>query len=151
MTGGTTLFRGASETVDRGEQANWFHTKLRQDPDPDGLGVLYRRSDGKRATFAANRGYNQVIVDGLRLGTSYVVWMMWYAEAPPKNVGRKNGIRGDDRPANLYDRSRQNVKPDDGGHCVLLELPSGPRFIGWYATPEEAAAAKAHALGLDLV
>jgi hypothetical protein len=131
--------------------------RLREAIDYDPLtGIAVYRKNGKRVGSINSRGYRTVRFEGVTQRFHRLMWLYVHGEWPKHTIDHINGIKTDNRLANLRDVERrlnqQNISGPQAnnrsGFRGVSMLPSkrwraqiNLRTIGIFATPEEASAA----------
>lgn len=117
---------------------------------------------GKIAGTNGGHGYRQIRVDGRIYKAHRIAWLLTTGRWPADEVDHINGVRTDNRIANLREatsgQNKQNLaKRGDNtsgfpgvayhrnGWQAQLNVNGKYRYIGRYDTPEQAAAAYAKA------
>ena len=118
------------------------------------------------------KGYRIIRVDGRRYLASRLAWFYVHGRWPKDEIDHRNGVRDDNRLANLREAShsenQQNrrkahksnatgflgVSPNEGKFRAQIKINGNRLHLGNFATPQEAHAAyvkakrKLHPLGL---
>jgi len=155
--------RKASEiTVDRLRETLFFdeqtgHIHLKR-ATPNG-----QKAAGDRVGSIDFEGYDTVTVDKVRLRAHRIVWALHYGEWPNGSLDHINGVRTDNRVANLrianHSQNGANTlanRSNRHGTKGITPLPNGKwqaqikcngkaRYLGCFASKEEAAAVYAEA------
>lgn len=86
--------------------------RLREVLDYDAAtGEFVRLKTGKRVGDKSGSGYLTVYVDGKNYNAHRLAWLHHYGEWPAKNIDHINGIRTDNRIANLRDLEQsENIR-----------------------------------------
>lgn len=130
---------------------------LRYNP---GDGVFYWVKSGKRAGHRSASGYIQIGVDRKLHLAHRLAWLAVHGEWPSSDIDHKNGCPSDNRienlrlcvPAQNHANSRRGKNNTSGfkGVCfskaaqkwqAQINYQGRPRYLGLFATPEEASAA----------
>jgi hypothetical protein len=109
---------------------------------------------------SSNKGYLTVNIDGKSFKLHRIAWLYVYGSMPLLDIDHINGVRDDNRIANLREASRsdnsqnratnKNNKSGFPGVCwdatesawkAYIGHGGKPRFIGYYKTPELASSA----------
>lgn len=135
------------------------------DYDPES-GVLRRRcgpSAGAIVRTRHCRGYLQVSLDNKLYLAHRVAWLITHGRWPSGEIDHRDGVRTNNRLANLRDctraenaqnergpRSNNNSGPlgttrDRGQWKAQIKLHGKSHFLGRFSTPEEASAAYSRA------
>ena len=140
--------------------------RLRELFDLTPCGLLINRKSrrgrvtaGAEAGYLGRQGYREVAVDGERLLVHRVVYAMLHRAWPKGQVDHINGVRDDNRPANLRDVSREwncqntrsafstnqsgmlGVSPRRERWCAAIHVDGRQIYLGTYDNPEAAHAA----------
>lgn len=123
-------------------------------------GVRRKKNADGKIGYVCSKGYVQITVDGVNTYAHILAWIYMTGSHPAGQIDHMNGVRTDNRIANLRDTSRevnmQNVlrnpavnrfqrpgvyQSREGGYRAEISA-SGVRYqLGTYNTPEEASAA----------
>lgn len=151
-----------SDFLDLNEVTGVLTWKIR-DPDcfePPRLGATWNsRYAGKEAGHLDVHGYRVLKLESKTIRASRVVWEILHGPIPPGlEIDHLNGVRSDNRPPNLRlvtrrinCRNRGKLSLNTSGHTGVHRHKNGSwvaqvsgetkRYLGTYATREEAAAA----------
>jgi hypothetical protein len=121
-------------------------------------GYFFRRNDGSRADAPAPYGYRRIYLYGKRYLAHRVAWLLTHGEWPSLTIDHINGNPADNSKVNLRIATRlqqqgnRRVQACASGRKGVHQAPSGryiahicrdrkSRYIGSFATADEAAAA----------
>ena len=115
---------------------------------------------GQLAGRVSNRGYRQIMVDGVRYAAHRLVWLWHHGAFPEGEIDHRNGARDDNRIENLRVASRsenqQNIagaQKDNKTGFLGVSFHAGnrwraqishdgrKRYLGLFSSPEDAHAA----------
>lgn len=165
MTGGLPLAREIilPSEIERRPQPVADELRAVLDYDPE-TGALTRRSTGKPVGTVNGRGYVVVGFQGRKLLAHRLAWIITHGTWPKDQIDHVNGIRSDNRLANLRDVSasensrNQSLRRDNtsGRIGVSFDKRSGKWYayiridgrtvnLGRYDAQEDAVAARAAA------
>lgn len=139
-----------------------FHEQydLGEDGVPRWRSGGHGRSAGKVAGHDDGKGYLSIMLLGQRYKLHRVIWMLHHGDYPMGMIDHINGDRRDNRIENLrLATAAQSVhnRLRAGGHgtgvsknargrwCARIQAGGEKVYLGYYDTPEEAAAAYAGA------
>lgn len=144
------------------EEIERLRTALDYDPETGLLrwtkSMVGKKRRGDIAGSREKAGYRKLICFGKTYFVHRVAWMLHYGESPPKIIDHINGVRDDNRIANLRgctdSQNNMNRRPRRSGHGLkgVTNLPDG-RFMahvtkegrsyygGYFHTREAAARA----------
>lgn len=139
----------------------WKH-RDDQDREQDNLSWNKRYANTRSGTISSNGGYRHICIDGIVRRASRLAWLYMTGEWPVGEVNHINGIRSDDRFANLRDvtptqrsqNTRGKIKNRAGLKGVIerqykhitryqtdIRVNGKKIYLGSYDTAEEAYAA----------
>lgn len=140
-------------------------TRLREllNYDPDTGEFTWRQTVANRLcgtrAGANNHGYRQIRIERKLYQAHRLAWCYVYGVWPPYMVDHINGIKGDNRIANLRlatnQENQQNRRTPQGSNPYIgvswnkaakrweaqIRLQGKPTYLGRFSTPEEAHAA----------
>jgi len=107
---------------------------------------------GDRAGMIGPEGYRAIKVNQRKYRASRLAWAMFYGEQPPEEIDHRNGVRDDDRIANLRPATRAQNAENVKGRGVRFEADRGKWLarvcvdykqinLGRFSTEAEAVAA----------
>jgi AP2 domain. len=110
---------------------------------------------GQRAGVSDGQGYLRIKLDGLRYRSHRLAWLYVHGEWPAQDIDHINGVRSDNRIANLRDVPRQanlqnahnrkpgraglaGVTPRNGKFVAQILIGGKCRYLGRFSTAEMA-------------
>lgn len=114
--------------------------------------------EGDRAGSISSSGYVVITICGVKYMAHRLAWFVTYGAWPAEQIDHINGVRNDNRIANLRDVSHtvnvQNrrtggrnsktgllgVSPSKKGYAATISANGKQKFLGRFKTPEEASA-----------
>lgn len=118
---------------------------------------------GQRAGRTSQDGYTEITITGRLYGAHRLAWLYVHGRWPVDEIDHRNGIRSDNRIANLREatreqqtwnsrgtsasgfkgvyRNKKNGTPCVDSWCAIIQVAGKRRYLGSFKTPEEAHAA----------
>ena len=110
---------------------------LDYDPETGEFKWKIARQRVKIGTIAGSldtRGYRQITVDSIRYYTHRLVWLYVNGKWPPNDMNHINGVKDDNRLANLREATRSETMQNQ--RCVRISNKSGFLGVSWHKRRE---------------